>query len=180
MVTPQPLALADHVANDLFEKVSAGVSQHGFAVEFVQLQPPRTGIFDGLSIQLDPDLDPTLRCFVLLHLFGHCVQWCAPSLSAVVAAVQNAPHKDAFLEALRRYEFQAGRLALSLLRQVAGHEHDRWFSDFVHTDQWYLERFYREGKLARLEDCVVLDRPMIESETIPPIERRKIEVRFAF
>ena len=36
---------------------------------------PNTGDFDGVTIKLDYDLDLDLAFYILLHLFGHSVQW---------------------------------------------------------------------------------------------------------
>src|SRR6187549_3591171 len=65
----------------LWRSVTSGVVKQGFALEYRDLEPPRTGIFDGLKIVIDPDVDFEMQCFILLHLFGHSVQWTAPSLA---------------------------------------------------------------------------------------------------
>ena len=65
---------------DLWLKCTSRIVKYGFAIEYRDLEPPRTGIFDGLSITIDPDIDFEMQCFILLHLFGHSVQWTAPEL----------------------------------------------------------------------------------------------------
>jgi hypothetical protein len=69
-----------HELIDIWTAVSSGVVKQGFAIEYRDLEPPRTGIFDGLRIVLDPDVGFEMQCFLLLHLFGHSVQWVAPSI----------------------------------------------------------------------------------------------------
>src|SRR5262249_2287120 len=64
----------------LWNTITSGVVKRGFALEYRDLEPPRTGIFDGLKIVIDPDVEFEMQCFVLLHLFGHSVQWVAPTL----------------------------------------------------------------------------------------------------
>ena len=59
---------------ELWRAISSGIVKHGFAIEYRDLEPPRTGIFDGLRIVLDPDVGFEMQCFLLLHLFGHSVQ----------------------------------------------------------------------------------------------------------
>ena len=70
---------------DLWGKVCSGVVKHGFVIEYRDLESPRTGIFDGLRIVIDPDVGFEMQCFLLLHLFGHSVQWVAPSLEHKLA-----------------------------------------------------------------------------------------------
>lgn len=59
---------------DLWVRVSSGIVKYGFVIEYRDLEPPRTGIFDGLRITIDPDVGFEMQCFLLLHLFGHSVQ----------------------------------------------------------------------------------------------------------
>jgi len=63
----------------LWREVTSGIVKYGFAIEYRDLEPPKTGIFDGLRIVIDPDVGFEMQCFLLLHLFGHSVQWVAPS-----------------------------------------------------------------------------------------------------
>src|SRR5262245_14282174 len=70
---------------EVWTKTSSRVVKYGFAVEYRDLEPPRTGIFDGRQIVIDPDVPFEMQCFVLLHLFGHSVQWVAPELESKLA-----------------------------------------------------------------------------------------------
>ena len=38
----------------LWRTVCSGIVKRGFAIEYRDLEPPRTGIFDGLRIVIDP------------------------------------------------------------------------------------------------------------------------------
>ena len=169
-----------HELVDIWTAASSGVVKYGFAIEYRDLEPPRTGIFDGLRIVIDPDVGFEMQCFLLLHLFGHSVQWVAPSIEHKLDALQNTPDKTKFMAVLQAYEMEAAQFALQLLheRNVTGQ--DRWFSDFVHTDWRYVERYYELDRLPPWEDCVVAGSPMIIAAPIPPLEHREVEVRFAF
>src|SRR2546430_2023403 len=96
----------------LWGSVTSGVVKRGFALEYRDLEPPRTGIFDGLKIVIDPDVEFEMQSFVLLHLFGHSVQWVAPSLEAQLHALQHTPDRRQFMRVLHDYEFQAARFGL--------------------------------------------------------------------
>ena len=41
----------------LWTRAASGVVKQGFVLEYRDLEPPRTGIFDGLRIVIDPDVD---------------------------------------------------------------------------------------------------------------------------
>lgn len=160
--------------------VSSGVVKYGFTIEYRDLEPPRTGIFDGFRIVIDPDVGFEMQCFLLLHLFGHSVQWVAPSLAHKLDALQHTPDRAAFMQVLRAYEFEAARFGLQLLHERGIADHDQWYSDFVHTDWRYVERYYETDRLPPWEECIVTGSPRIEPAPIPPLRHREVEVRFAF
>src|SRR5215204_5745876 len=74
---------------DLWIKVTSAIVKHGFVLEYRDLDAPKTGIFDGLKISIDPDVRFEMQCFLLLHLFGHSVQWVSPSLAHALGELQN-------------------------------------------------------------------------------------------
>ena len=164
----------------VWSAVSSGVVKYGFAVEYRDLDPPRTGIFDGRRIVIDPDVGFEMQCFLLLHLFGHSVQWVAPSLAHKLDALQHTSDRTAFMRVLHDYEFEAAGFGLQLLHERGITDHDQWYSDFVHTDWRYVERYYELDRLPPWEDCVVAGSPLIHAAPIPPLQHRDVEVRFAF
>jgi hypothetical protein len=164
----------------LWTKTTSGIVKHGFVVEYRDLEPPRTGIFDGLRIVIDPDVGFEMQCFILLHLFGHSVQWVAPQIEHKLDALQNTADKTHFMQVLHDYELEAAQFGLQLLHDLGVHNLDAWFSDFVATDWRYVERFYREDKLPPWEECVTNNGPPVTPQPIPPLRHRQVEVRFAF
>ena len=84
-------------------------------MEYRDLEPPRTGIFDGLRIVIDPDVGFEMQCFVLLHLFGHSVQWVAPSIEHKLDALQHTADKARFMQVLHDYEFEAARFRPAII-----------------------------------------------------------------
>jgi hypothetical protein len=164
----------------LWTAITSAVVKRGFAIEYRDLDPPRTGIFDGLKIVIDPDVDFEMQCFVLLHLFGHSVQWVAPSLVHKLDALQNTADKDRFLQVLHDYEHQAAAFGLRLLHEIGINDLDAWFSDFVATDWRYVERYYREDRIPPWRECVIAGAPPLMEMEIPKLVHRQVEVRFAF
>src|SRR5262245_44190836 len=119
---------------DLWGRVCSGIVKQGFVIEYRDLEPPKTRIFDGLRIVLDPDVGFEMQCFLLLHLFGHSVQWLAPGLEHKLAELQHTDDRARFMEVLHDYEREAAGFALYLLHSVGVTGLDQWFSDFVQTD----------------------------------------------
>jgi len=165
---------------DLWVAVSSGIVKYGFVIEYRDLDAPRTGIFDGLRITIDPDVGFEMQCFLLLHLFGHSVQWVAPSLAQALGELQNTEDRSRFLQVLRDYEFQAAGFGMQLMHAQGVTRLDQWYSDFVETDWRYVERFYETGTIPPWSDCIVTGCRLIQPAPIPPLALRAVDVRFAF
>jgi len=164
----------------LWREVTSGIVKYGFVIEYRDLDPPRTGIFDGLRIVIDPDVGFEMQSFLLLHLFGHSVQWVAPSIEHKLGDLQHTEDKAWFMQVLHDYEREAAGFAMQLMRERGVTTLDQWFSDFVETDWRYVERYYQTGTLPAWETCVVRGAAMVTPTPIPPLKRRQVEVRFAF
>lgn len=177
-------SLVGHLATDnlvrLWNRATSRIVKYGFAIEYRDLEPPRTGTFDGQQILIDPDVGFEMQSFILLHLFGHSVQWVAPSLEHKLHTLQNTPEKEQFLKVLRDYEFEAAQFGLQLLHDEGITHLDQWYSDFVATDWRYVERFYREDKIPPWSECVATGQPLVKPVAIPPLKHRQVKVRFAF
>jgi hypothetical protein len=164
----------------LWREVASGVVKYGFVIEYRDLEPPRTGIFDGLRIVLDPDVGFEMQCFLLLHLFGHSVQWVAPSIEHKLADLQHTDDKARFMQVLHDYEREAAGYAMQLMRERGVTTLDQWFSDFVETDWRYVERYYQTDKLPDWHECIVRGAEMVTPAPIPLLKHHQVEVRFAF
>jgi hypothetical protein len=165
---------------DLWVRISSGIVKYGFVIEYRDLEAPRTGIFDGLRITIDPDVGFEMQCFLLLHLFGHSVQWVAPSLAHTLAELQSTEDRSRFLQVLHDYEFQAAGFGMQLMHERGVTRLDQWYSDFVETDWRYVERFYQTDRIPPWAACIVTGCPLIEPAAIPALRHRQVEVRFAF
>jgi hypothetical protein len=165
---------------DLWVRISSGIVKYGFVIEYRDLEPPRTGIFDGLRITIDPDVGFEMQCFLLLHLFGHSVQWVAPSLAQKVGELQNTTDRSRFMEVLRAYEFEAACFGMQLMHERGVTGLDQWYSDFVGTDWRYVERFYETDRIPPWNECIVSGCSLIQPAEIPPLALRPVDVRFAF
>jgi hypothetical protein len=163
----------------VWTSLASRIVGYGFTIEYGALDRPKLGIFDGLRITIDPVVDFEMQCFLLLHLFGHSVQWVARSYRPEIIGV-SADNLEVYLAALERYERNAARFGLQLLHESGITDLDPWFSDFAETDWRYVETFYRQGAIPRWETCVVRGANPVEPLPIPPLTPRLVEERFAF
>jgi hypothetical protein len=163
----------------LWTTLSAWIVGYGFGIEYATLERPKLGIFNGLKLSIDPAVDFEMQCFLLLHLFGHSVQWVAPSYRPETLGLKQ-DDREVYLAALERYERNAARFGLSLLHEAGITDLDQWFIDFAETDWRYVETFYRQGSLPRWETCRVRGAEPVEPLPIPPFHPRPVEERFAF
>ncbi len=163
----------------LWTAITARVVTRGFRLEYGTLERPKLGIFDGLKITIDPAVDFEMQCFLVLHLFGHSVQWVAPSYRPEILGVPDTD-REVYLDALERYERNAARFGLQLLHEAGITDLDPWFFDYAETDWKYVESFYRQGSIPPWETCVVHGAQPVAPLSIPPLEPRLVEERFAF
>jgi hypothetical protein len=107
---------------------------------------PFTGDLDGERIMVDYDLDIEDAVFILIHLFGHTVQWNLSAEHRSVAFMQPATWTDEQLQAAMDYESEAARYSLQLVHEAGFQDLDQWLSDFAACDSRYLNHFYRTGE----------------------------------
>lgn len=120
--------------------------RYGIPVHISDVLDPNTGDFDGMRILVDYDQDIESALFVLIHLFGHTVQW---NISAEYRAIGHDLSIGKGEEELARiydYEKNATRYSLSLLHEAGVSDLDRWVSDWWHADWRYLAHYYRTGE----------------------------------
>jgi hypothetical protein len=107
---------------------------------------PFTGDLDGAEITVDHDIDIEDALFILIHLFGHTVQWNVSPKSREIAVARPAEWTAEALAEVAEYERDACRLSLQLLHEVGVRDLDQWVSDFAACDLAYLLHFYRTGE----------------------------------
>jgi hypothetical protein len=117
----------------------------GIPVRIRDVPHPFTGDLDGAEIQLDYDLDAEDALFILVHLFGHTVQWNVDPASRAIGTYPGPWDEDA-LRRVRDYECTACRYSMQLFHDAGVHDLDQWLSDFAACDYGYLEHFYKTGE----------------------------------
>ncbi|MCB1054806.1 MAG: hypothetical protein KDD11_04750 [Acidobacteria bacterium] len=118
----------------------------GVPVLIRDVPDPFTGDLDGAEIAVDHDLEIEDALFILVHLFGHTVQWNLSAEARDIGGAVEANPSDERLAALEAYEREACRYSLTLLHEAGVHDFDQWLADFSHCDFAYLAHFYRTGE----------------------------------
>lgn len=152
---------------EAFDKVEKRIeSRYGIPVMISDVLDPNTGDFDGMRIQVDHDQDLESALFVLIHLFGHTVQWNVSEEYRRLGHDLSIGKGEEELKKIYAYEKDATRISLQLLHDVGIKDLDRWVSDWWHADWKYLAHYYRTGEKL---DFRTLIRPG-EGETLTPTE----------
>jgi hypothetical protein len=145
----------------------------GIPVRIKDVANPFTGDLDGAEIHVDYDLTPEEGLFILVHLFGHTVQWNVSEEARVLGAVRG-PGLDADTTArLIAYEKQACQYSLQLLHEAGVHDLDQWLTDFSQCDLAYLLDFYDTGEKKPFRSFWKDGQPLMEPLPIPRFEPTK-------
>ncbi|MFT7579373.1 MAG: hypothetical protein ACI9MR_001037 [Myxococcota bacterium] len=120
-------------------------SRYGIPVIIKDVPTPFTGDLDGAEIHVDYDLSMADAVFILVHLFGHTVQWNADLTAREVGMRDYTDADDTALAELQRYEVTACRYSMQLFHEAGVDDCDLWLSDFAACDFAYLDHFYRTG-----------------------------------
>jgi hypothetical protein len=156
-------------------------TKYSIPIKICDVLDPNTGDFDGEHIYVDFALKPEDELFVLIHLFGHTVQWNTSEQLRAIGLDSTPGKTQEQLTPIFDYERDATRYGLRLLHDGGIDDLDRWASDWFHADWSYLSHFYLTGEKT---DVKRYFRPG-EGETltpldIPPFKRHRWSTRFAF
>ncbi len=142
-MSSQPAATFKSAYDAVERRIEA---RYGIPVSISDVLDPNTGDFDGMRIQVDYDQDLDSALFVLVHLFGHTVQWNLSEHYRALGADLSIGKSDEVLAQIYDYEKNATRYSLQLLHDAGVTGLDRWVSDWWHADWRYLAHYYRTGE----------------------------------
>lgn len=131
----------------IYNRVEHHIEQrYGVPVWIADVVADNNGDVNGAEIKIDFDQEIEIALFVLIHLFGHTVQWNTSETDRQLG-LDNTPGKsEEELARIGIYERDATRYSLSLLHDLNIHHLDRWVSDWWYADWRYLQHFYRTGQ----------------------------------
>jgi len=158
---------AYNLASDWIER------RFGLPVIIADVTDPFTGDLDGERILVDYDLEAEEALFILVHLFGHTVQWNVSPDDRSLGLLEVHNPSEELLAALTRYELTAARYSLQLLHEVGIDDLDQWLSDFAACDIAYLMHFYRTGEKRAFRSFWKDSAQVLEPLEIPPFRPTK-------
>jgi hypothetical protein len=138
---------SDDRFREVFNTVEPFVEKrYGVPVLISDVPHPYTGDLDGAEIHVDHDVSIEEAVFILVHLFGHTVQWNLREHARTIGSVVYRNPSEDLLGQLEEYEREACRYSLQLFHEAGVHDLDQWLADFSHCDFAYLRHFYRTGE----------------------------------
>ena len=139
---------SDERLREVFDLIEPLIERRwGIPVTVTDVPNPFTGDLDGERILVEHDLDVEDAVFILVHLFGHTVQWNVSEASREIAFRKpGGVWSEQALREVADYEAEACRYSLQLLHDAGVHDLDQWVADFAACDTAYLMHFYKTGE----------------------------------
>lgn len=167
---------------DIFNRCAHHIeTRYGINVLIADVIDPNTGDFNGATIMIDHDQDLESALFVLIHLFGHTVQWNTNEEWRLLG--QNASLRyteEADLARIAGYEREATGLSLALLHEVGVSNLDQWVSDWWAADWQYLKHFYSTGEKLDIRSVLRPGAELLDPVVIPKFTPQAWVSRWSF
>ena len=153
---------------EALRRVTRAVKEYGIPVRNAPLPPGFTGDIDGESITLDRrKLNDEAALFLVLHLFGHTVQWNVSPPQRKVGLLAVTRPNPQLLARLIGYERDALGYSIQLLRECGVSGLDQWLADYAECDIAYLTHFYRTGRKRSFRSFLREGMPIMKPRRIP-------------
>jgi hypothetical protein len=151
---------------------------YGVAVVRALIQADYLGDLNGAEIRIGSWLDAEDSLFMLLHLFGHTVQWNTQGIQEFDLPVGKVP--EATKAAVTDYEREACRYSMGLLLETGFADLGPWLSDFSAADLRYLHHVYETGERRRAgaEDFWRVGEPLVAPLAIPSFTPKALKWRW--
>jgi hypothetical protein len=174
------MSKVDLALKEAFRRARNRIETYGVRVYIGDVVDPNTGTFDGTEIGIDYANDLEMSLFVLVHLFGHTVQWnTVPAYRTIDNRVRPGAAPE-LIEEARLYEQNASRLGLTLLHEAGVTDRDDWLSDWWYSDWSYLSSFYQTGVLPDWRAHRSTGHPRLAPLPIPAFTPQRFYSRYAF
>src|SRR4051812_33005062 len=123
----QPIRPSDERLRDVFNHMEPYIERRfGIPVVIADVPHPFTGDLNGESIQIDYENTIEEAVFILVHLFGHTVQWNLSAEARDIGSVVQANPTEEKLAALHEYEREACRYSVKLFHEAGVMDLDQW------------------------------------------------------
>jgi hypothetical protein len=154
--------------------------RYGVEVTISDVVDPNTGDFDGRQILIDHDQDLEVALFVLVHLFGHTVQWNVSEAYRDLGLNVAVGKTEEEMAAITEYEQGATRLGIALLHEAGVRDMDGWASDWWRADFEYLLHYYATGEKLDVRGLLKRGGEALAPLSIPAFTPQKYASRWSF
>jgi hypothetical protein len=148
-------------------------TKYRLPVHIRAIPKPFHGDLDGAEIDIDGDTEPAERLFLILHLFGHTVQWDTSERAREIGRPLPVPVSEELLPELLAYEREAAGYAVELLHELGASDLDGWFSDIAEADLAYLTHYYRTGEKRPVAEFFRANCPVVQPKPVPPFQPKR-------
>ena len=163
----------------VFDQVSLLVHERwGIPVRIQDVPNPFTGDLDGAQILIDYDLEIEDALFILIHLFGHTVQWNLSAASRAIGFARPGTWTPEQLAEVAAYEREACGYSLQLLHDAGVFDLDQWLANFAACDAAYLMHFYKTGEKRPFRSFWRDDAPAVPPRPIPEFQPTRWRSRY--
>jgi hypothetical protein len=166
---------------EAYDRAKQRIAHYGIEVKIGDVLDPNTGDFNGEEITVDYNQEVDSALFVVLHLFGHTVQWNISDALREIGLDVSIGKSEEHLQRSRMYERGATRYGMQLIHEAGITDLDRWITDWWEADWRYLSHYYRTGEKPDFRAQFQLNcGELLTAEPIPPFQPRRWQARWAF
>jgi hypothetical protein len=148
-------------------------TKYHIPVRIRDVPKPFLGDLDGSQIDIDDDTEPSERLFLILHLFGHTVQWDTSARAREIGRPLPVPVSEELLPELLAYEKEAAGYAIALLHELGVEDLDQWFTDIAEADLAYLTHYYRTGEKRPVTEFFRANCEVVKPIAIPEFQPKQ-------
>jgi hypothetical protein len=165
---------SDDRLRDVFNLLEKHIEdRYEIPIRISDVPNPFTGDLDGAEIQVDYAEDIESALFIIVHLFGHTVQWNTSEAAREIGYRIYKNPSEEMIEKLHAYELEACRYSLQLFHEAGVHDLDGWLSDYSACDFRYLIDMYRTGEAKPFKSFWQDGAPRLEPKPIPQFSPTK-------
>ncbi|MEZ4367507.1 MAG: hypothetical protein R2939_14710 [Kofleriaceae bacterium] len=169
-----PARPTDDRLREVYDLVCARIEDRwGIPVVIADVPTPFTGDLDGAEIKVDHDNDLENALFIVIHLFGHTVQWNVSPRAREIGLANRTDYAEHELAEVEAYERTACAYSLQLLHDCGVFDLDPWVSDFAACDAAYLMHFYRTGEKREFREFWRDGAPLVTPLPVPDFTPQK-------
>ena len=163
-----PSRPSDERLRQVFNLLERHIEDHyGIPIRISDVPNPYTGDLDGAEIQVDYAEDIESALFIIVHLFGHTVQWNTSEASREIGYRLYPNPSEEMIQKLHQYELEACRYSMQLFHEALVTDLDQWLSDYSACDFSFLIDFYRTGTKKPFKTFWKDGAAMLEPKPIP-------------